>query len=272
MRRTRPLSLSVALVVLLLAVACADGATTAAAEPLCDGSATARLTFINGGGFVRSDYAFVGAYGSEFFVIDGGCRYWVGAQYLAGIRTGTLSGAAADQIGRRLHRAQFASLGQYGGRGCPDASTRTLSDGVNRVSCTCDCDYQSPPAYIEAFNNLSIVHRELMEGATPASLPMRVLALADEVRTNPAVTWPLAWSPREVLVTPDHRFAPDSGRLVTDAADLTALRTLRAGALGLTPYADGVKVKDEAGDLFLIMPRDQAPAAVEAALAALGPR
>ena len=235
---------------------------------MCDGSSTARLTYqVAGGGLAYPEYHFTGAYGHQFFVIDGTCRYWVGEDYDKGIRTGTLSSAAEEDISKRLHWADFHRLKQpCRPGGIPHTPAIILSDGVNKVSGDCD-ESSAPEGHVEAFTNVAKVLEQLMAGGVQAALPIQVVSIADIWPAQPVVPWTLSWSPREVLAD-YHSLTPDAGRVVTDAGEVSALRALRTRILppGL-PRA--TKVQEAAGDVFLILPRDVAPSNVVDALAAL---
>jgi hypothetical protein len=251
---------------------CADGPDAggdrAAAGPLCDGTTAPRLVYLNsGGGPLPPSFSFSGAYGHAFFVIDGTCRYWAGEAYLRGIRTGMLDPRRADAIADELHRADFARLAPYTGRSCPDASTRTLSDGTSHVRCTCDCACNAPAEYTAAFGRVDAIFAELYAQGGPADLPIRVIAIASGQQSTTAPPWPLPWSPAEVAVAADASPPPSSGRLVTDATELMSLRQLRDRS---TSSSLGIEVRDAANALFLVLPRDEAPATVTSGLAAAG--
>lgn len=244
-----------------------DVAPDVAPARLCDGSGSVRLVFANhGGGPLWSTFSFSGAYGHAFFVVDGSCRYWAGQAFLRGIRTGTLTQPRADAIARELHYAAFERLKAFSGRACPDASTRTLSDGTHRVSCTCDYSHQAPAEYTEAFARVQGVLTELFDGGAQADLPIRVIATEPE-GGGAVLTWPLGWSPADVLVPLQPNPPANAGRLVTDAAEVRQLRTLRASFPNLD-HPMGIKVRDAGGRTFSVYPRDDAPATVAAAIVA----
>jgi hypothetical protein len=268
--------------VALLAVACArtealPPGSDAAAAPvdvaparvLCDGSAGPRLVYANRGGFVSQEFRFYSAYGHEFFVITGDCRFWAGADYLKGIRTGTLDAAAAATVASQLHHADFASLPASSGMDCPDASVRTLGDGARAVDCHCTCPQDGPPAVREVFTNLSDVLSRLL-AAPAAELPIRVMAYPRDGKpgpTDPVLAWPLPWSPAEGV--PAMLPTPDSGKLVTAPEELTALRALRMMAVQKMMFG-GLPVETAAKQEFVVYPRDEAPTAVVQALDGLG--
>jgi len=252
---------------LLLSVACSEAEDSANAL-LCDGSSGARLVYSDDGGNVPTTYSFSHAYGHSFFVVDGSCRYWAGEEYLKGVRTGTLTPERASGIARDLHYSQFARLKAYTGSDCPDATTRTLSDGTNNVRCTCDCRDQTPVEYQQAFSRLDGVFRQLFDAGAPAELPIRVIATDQTHPDYTAAAWPLTWSPREVLWNGTTRPSPSAGRLVTEAMELTALRMLRQAVVDRYAHNFAVKVSD-AGSEFMVFPRDEAPAGVADALARL---
>jgi hypothetical protein len=251
------------------------GGDAAAAAPLCDGSAGPRLIHINtGGGPLWPTFSFSGAYGHAFFVIDGTCHYWVGQSYLEGIRAGVLTPARADQIAADLHVAAFARLKDVGSLAAPDASTRVLSDGVNAIRCTGDCTRQAPNAptpldFQQAFQRLQGVLEDLFTKGTPATLPIRVIATEPDFDSAQPVAWPLTWSPSEILVGGLSNPPPGAGRLITSGSELTALRQLRQAAADRNATNFGIKVRDAADKQFLVLPRDEAPAAVVQALAPL---
>ena len=159
-----------------------DAAPDAAAAGLCDGTAGARLVYLNtGGGPLWPTFSFSGAYGHAFFVIDGTCHYWAGESYLKGIHTGVLLPAQADKIAADLHFGAFARLKGTTSLAAPDASTRILSDGTNSIGCTGDCTLQTPtqptPAeFQQAFQRLEAIFRGLFDNGTSAALPIRVIA------------------------------------------------------------------------------------------------
>ena len=248
------------------------GGDATAAVRLCDGSVGPRLVYLNGGGGpLWPTFSFSGAYGHAFFVIDGTCHYWVGESYLKGIRTGVLLPARADQIAADLHVRDFARLKGVTGLPAPDAGTRSLGDGVNVVNCTGDCTLQSPnlptpPEYQQAFQRLQGIFDELWAGGTPAMLPIRVIATEPDLDGGQPVAWPLTWSPGEVLVGLQSNPPPTAGRLITSGTELAALRQLRQAAAERNAGGFGIKVRDAADRLFLVLPRDEAPAAVVQAL------
>jgi hypothetical protein len=253
-------------------MAAADAATTdaaatdaAAAVKLCDGSAGIRLVFVShGGGPLWPTFSFSGAYGHAFFAIDGTCTYWAGGGYLLGIRTGILPQARADAIARDLHYGDLARLKVFTGRACPDAGTNTISDGTHHMRCTCDCTDQTPAEYREAFAQVNDIRMELIAGGTQAPLPIRIIAIEPDGTPGPVSIWPLSWSPAEVLVTQGN-LTPTAGRLVTDTGDLVKLRALRA-SLPNPESQFAIKVRDAGNRELAVLPRDEAPAAVSAAI------
>jgi hypothetical protein len=238
---------------------------TAAAVKLCDGSAGVRLVYVShGGGPLWQTFAFSGAYGHAFFAIDGACNYWAGGGYLLGIRTGILPQARADAIARDLHHGDLARLKVFTGRACPDAGTNTISDGTHHMRCTCDCTDQTPAEYREAFAKVEGIRMELFAGGSQAPLPIRIIAIEPDGTAGSASTWPLSWSPAEVLVAQDN-LTPTAGRLVTDTGDLVKLRALRA-SLPNPESRFAIKVRDAGNRELAVLPRDEAPAAVSAAI------
>jgi hypothetical protein len=239
-----------------------------AARVLCDGSGDARLVYANrGGGPSEPGFSFAGAYGHEFFVIDGTCRYWVQGHYINGIRAGTLDAAAAADIARRLHHADFASLPSNNGAPCPDASVRGLSDGSHKVFCQCTCAQDAPPPVRDVFAALAQIKQQLLQGAA-ADVPLRIIAVESEAQpTVTPLAWPLAWSPREVVVPLFPEPGENAGREIDAGADLTALRALRAMAAAKNVYGS-IAVKTAGNEYFRVFPRDVAPPPVAAALAA----
>jgi hypothetical protein len=242
--------------------------TPLAKAALCDGSEDVRLLYVNrGGGPLEPAFSFYGAYGHEFFVITGRCQYWAGASGLSGIRSGTLDVAAADGIARKLHHADFASLPASSGQSCPDASVRGLSDGTRTVLCHCTCPTDGPPAVRETFTNLRAIQEQLVAGPA-AELPIRVLAYATDDKpgsNDRSLSWPLSWSPAQVLADGQTAPAPDAGRLVSPVAELAALRTLRTTAMQQSMY-NAVRVKTGTNEIYRVYLRDEAPAAVARAL------
>jgi hypothetical protein len=249
-----------------------DVAPDAATARLCDGTAGARLVYLNtGGGPLWPTFSFSGAYGHAFFVIDGTCHYWAGESYLKGIHTGVLLPAKADQIARDLHFGEFARLTGVTSLAAPDASTRILSDGTNSIRCTADCTLQTPTQptpveYQQAFQRLDKIFRDLYDDGTSAALPIRVIATDPDFDSGPAVAWPLSWSPSEVLVSLQSNPAPSAGRLITSATELATLRQLRQTTAAARPGAFAIKVRDAADKQFSVLPRDEAPAVVSSGL------
>ena len=242
-----------------------DVAADAPAD-LCDGSAGPRLIFNNPAGIAMLPGAFPG-YGTQaFFVIDGHCRYWAGESFLKGIHTGTLSPARAQSIAALLHHQELSRLTSIYKGACPDSPPRTVSDGVNNVRCSCNCELAGSPEYDEIFRNVSPIFRELFDTGTPAQLPIRVLMNGPETdgRVSPIepVPWPLAWSPALLQGQPS-----ETGRLVIATDELMALRQLRQAA----PDPDfrlGIRVLDAAGAMFVVQLYDEPPALVTAAVQA----
>jgi hypothetical protein len=246
------------------AAACGGGldpGSTVVPAALCDGSASPRLAYVvSGGGQPYPGVPFTNAYGYEFFVIDGGCHYWAGGDYAKGIRTGTLTAAAAADISRRLHLGELARLKGCSPRPVFDAPAVLLGDGVDTVSAGCEAP-GAPAGYAETWANLPGVFQQLLAGG-PAELPVRVAAIADEFPRDPqpAQPWTLSWSPQEIVAELS-ALEPGSGRLVSAPGELPALRMLRAHVPKDT-YPNGVRVRDATGASFLVFPRDEAPVAV----------
>jgi hypothetical protein len=269
----------VAALALLTVASCAPGVTPGGADArrttdaapgdlssrleLCGGGSDATFAYVATGGLAAPFSAFYGAYGNAFLVIDGGCRYWAGGNpYLRGIRTGVLTPDRAAGIVRDLRLAELTLIAEDTGIGCPDGGPSYLVAGGQRAACGCACKM---PANTAVYEKAYVLQQQLLAEGEAAQLPIRVIATTERDSLREPLPWPLSWSPREVLVGPDEP-GSFSGRLVTDSAELAALRALRAQ---IDRYASQFTVRTADGQRFDVLPRDEAPPAVEAILAPL---
>jgi hypothetical protein len=260
------------LLVLALAASCSGTPSddaVAGGQPLCDGSAGARLTYLVGGGQVDEAYAFHGVYGHAAFVIDGQCHYWVAESPLRGLRTGTLNAEMATIIARQLHWASLATLSAHRDvQSCPDAGESLIGDGTHVINCSCGCDDQLPAATKEAFARVDAFYRSLMAMGGAYDGPVRAVTLRQDAPGLSAariLDWSLAISPMEFLLE-GPSIQRDSGKLIEAAGDRTELRKLRTMALPLETGA-GFYARTSDGSTFHVYARDEAPAHVVAGLA-----
>jgi hypothetical protein len=245
---------------------------SAAAAPLCDGSADVRVAYKVGGGFVDSAYAFWAPQGLAFFAVDGGCHYWAGRDLNVGLHTGTFGAEMANTVARDLHVREFAALSSHQDtRSCSDAGFALLGSGGRFISCTCGCE-ELPAAIPRAFDNADRLNGTLVSTGAPSDGPLRALTIPiDDPQWQPpakVLDWPLASSPGALATGP--MFDASSGKAIEGAADRAALRDLRASAdgVGSTP----IYVRGSDGVLFALYLRDELPAPIAQALATLGAR
>jgi hypothetical protein len=88
-------------------------------------------------------------------------------------------------------------------------------------------------------------------------------------RTAPRTpTWTWAWPSPSEVVSLESNPPPSAGRLITSGTELSALRQLRQAAVTNNASGFGIKVRDADGKVFVVLPRDEAPAVVVEGLAA----
>jgi hypothetical protein len=254
-----------------LTVSCTGTSTeeSGSTQALCDGSTSARLSYLSSGGQVDQDYEFYGVYGHAAFVVDGQCRFWVSGSPLEGLRTGTLDGGMADEIARKLHRGSLVTLSrQRDTQSCPDAGELLIGDGTHAINCSCGCDAGLPAATKEAFANVDAIYRSLQAMGGPYDGPLRAVSIREDagvVIPSRVLPWTLALRPADLLLEGPWP-KRDSGKAIDAPADRTELRKLRTMAIPLQTGA-GFHVRDSDDTVFRILTRDEAPQVVTAALA-----
>jgi hypothetical protein len=237
---------------------------------LCDGSEEIRVAYFSGGGFVGIEYAWTASYGLGFFAIDGQCRFWQ-SKDKGWVYSGTLSNQEAQEFARALgfgHLSEYSLLPEDQ---CPDGGVRALWTPEARIRCVCICDGGLRAAFDVAFE----AHENLFASGQIVSGPAQ-LALRPMDGLPPAAVrgWPLQRAPQpgEIIaigLSLDER----SGALITDAAELSDLRALRADYSDRFPDARSVPVlwtnpDSQVAEGFDMLLRDEVPATVKGALEA----
>ncbi|MDB4979748.1 MAG: hypothetical protein JWM82_500 [Myxococcales bacterium] len=202
---------------------------------ICDGSDTIRLAYkVGGGGTIEPYTIAIVELGWQFLYVDGHCHYWVRrpdlgdgnvdpSDQLAPFREGVLT---PDQE-ESLHAATWYDDFAHAAPKCPerpglfDASSELLWDGAAIHGCYGGFNFgQGWP-----------LQSELWAAGTPMAGALRFEVGQNTVSDDqPRYAWPLA-SPLETYETPPERASdPGQTKLVTEPADLAALRDLRARA------------------------------------------
>jgi hypothetical protein len=247
---------------------------------LCDGSDDVRFVSISGGGFVDEFYSFAETYGAEFYAIDGRCNYWHG--YNDGfVYSGTLSESQAQSFAQSLGFGRLSRIQYIDDYDCDDGGFRTLWSTEGHVTCTCDCGGSpgSPAEFRAAFAADTMARSELLQGGAPVDGAAQLLLIESEGPPEPNIPgmWPLGRTPstQEILpppALPGGGYSPideDSGALITDAAELTALRSAREeykGRVGYARYTPLVYFPPGPTYYYMMLLRDEVPPNVKTAL------
>jgi hypothetical protein len=205
------------------------------ARRICDGSDDIRLAYeLGGGGIIEAYTIAVVELGWQFLYVDGHCHYWVQrpdlgdgdvdpSGQLAPFREGVLT---RDQEAS-LHAATWYDDFAHAAPKCPerpglfDASTELFWDGAAVHGCYGGFDFgQGWPS-----------QSELWDAGTPMAGALRFEVGQSSVADDqPKYAWPLA-SPLADYETPYERSSvAGQTKLVTEPAELAALRDLRARA------------------------------------------
>jgi hypothetical protein len=212
------------------------GDAPAAPRRICDGSDDIRLAYsvpVNPTR-VLAFTADLYELGAEFLYVDGHCHYWMREPLPAdrfgawrAYREGELTAAQEAELHDAVSYDDFtAGAPPCMGPLAQDASPTLLWDG--RMTHTCRGILQAPADWP--------MRIELARSTTPMTGPMRVMVGSQSVSPGaPIYPWPLAGTPAsyEIDYAASMRFGVST--LVTDPAELAALRGLRDRAI-----ADGI--------------------------------
>jgi hypothetical protein len=200
---------------------------------ICDGSDDVRLAYELGGGGTMEPYTIaVVELGWEFLYVDGHCHYWVQrpdvrdvdpSGQLAPFREGVLTPDQEASLRAATWYDDFAHAAPKcpDSSGVSDAGTELFWDGAAVYSCYGGFGFgQGWP-----------LQSELWAAGTPMGGALRIEVGQSSVPDDqPTYAWPLA-SPLATYETPvEKSSALGQTKLITDAADLAALRDLRARA------------------------------------------
>jgi hypothetical protein len=248
---------------------------------LCDGSEDFRVVYARGGGFVHNYYAFFESYGHGFFAIDGQCRFWQGRALDGWVYAGSLSDQEAQAFARALGFGHLSDHGSFQDPGCLDGGRQVLWTQEARLSCLCDCGAGPgvPAGWSAAFGAASTALQTLFASGQLVSGPAQLALLPIEGPPPVEIRgWPLERAPeaREIITTePRLSGLPpldeSSGALITDPAELSDLRGLRAdysarvGNAVSTPFV-WTNPDTLVEERFYMLLRDEVPANVKAAL------
>jgi hypothetical protein len=243
-----------------------DGSTTgdAAAAPrrICDGSDGIRLAhwFPVDPTRVPAFTAELYELGTEFLYVDGHCHYWMQEPQTTdrfgnwrAYREGQLTAAQETALHDAVSYDDFtAGAPLCKGPLSQDGSPERLWDG--RTVYSCNGILQAPVDWP--------MRIELAATTAPMTGPMRVMVGLEDVGPGaPIYAWPLAGTPAEYQI--DYAASMDFGlsTLVTDAAEVAALRSLRDRAI-----ADGIAAPGHFYDAIYVEPdgtvmsmRDEVP-------------
>ena len=254
-------------------VSAADAAARGLSPAICNGSDEVRLRVIVEGGFVWSAYKFTNPYGLKFIVVDGKCRYYASSDFMAGIVTGTLSAAEADQLETDIRWAQLDAL-SFADLACPDSGSTTITKPGARAYCSCGCDDDAPSGLAEAIAGAGTWLDALPKRGTPLTSAVKAVAFAVQFESTAdfSTAWPLAQNMADI----DGLIAPEGGDVVgagfDDADESAKLRLLRADALAAkaNQQADPfIGVHDDRDVQYQLYVADQLPADVVEGVAAL---
>lgn len=248
----------------------AGGSAGGTVEPLCDGSDALRAVASEGGGFVEPTYEFTNPYGFRFLFVLGTCRYFMSRSTLEGVLTGHLF--YPDAVEDVLGWSGLAAWSSHEDMSCPDAGATIITNGSNRASCTCGCDDNAPPGMRAVFDGLSEQMDTLAMVSARIDGPMRLLLVGPPVGGLPlqAFPWPLSWDPGGVALTYEELISSTlEGTQVTDPAEFGALRMLRAEAHMAYDYDRPIRVRTTSGAEYDLYLRDELPADVASAAAAM---
>jgi hypothetical protein len=220
-----------------------DADTTGDAAParrICDGSDGIRLAY-----WVPVQPTRVFAFtaelydlGGEFLYVDGHCHYWlqepdptdkyvVWRPYREGVLTAVQEAALHDTVS---YDDFAAGAPPCMGPLASDASPERVWDGIAVHSC--NGILQAPVGWP--------MRGELAASATPMTGAMRVMVGSESVPDNaPVYPWPLAGTPASYEIEYQASMAFGKSTLVTDAAEVAALRALRDRAIADVIVAPG---------------------------------
>jgi hypothetical protein len=273
----------------LPASAVVDGAGSAGAASLCDGSEDVRFLWSQGEGDIIPTERLAESRGSTFLAIDGQCRFWRANGSTLPVFSGTLSSDRAAAF-EALVYDRFAELSSY------NDDVPCISDGltrlwapVSRAVCNCAC---SEKAELGGWLSLAEAMRtpqvqDSFADAQPVTGPLRLVllgyqgdldALSPYRRIDGApFPWPLSRAPAEnevYYVAPgEEPPVPDesSGADVVDPNERAALRAtqqafIERGNGGPFTPLDYIDPDTQQLTFLRMLLRDELPAHVQAAL------
>jgi hypothetical protein len=232
----RPLSI---VALLALAVGCGGAGPTASLRRICDGSDDIRLAVsVTGGGLNMAFTTVLYELGYEFLYVDGHCHYWMNEPSAANdmyyawrpFRQGVLT--AAQEMS--LHAVTSYDDLSLGPTCTPtetfDASSLQFWDGRSTSICSGNL-------------NAAIdwpLRTELFAAANAANGAMRIVVGRYPVPPDPHIyPWVLANPPESYAI--DYAVGLQAGKstLIADAAEATALRSLRTQVISDATVAPG---------------------------------
>lgn len=244
-------------------------------DALCDGSDEIRLfhSVSPGGAGLLPIYAFTAQYGHRFFAIDGQCHYYARQAPSLPITTGTLSADDAARLSDDVAWTELADWAKQGpqtdGPVCPDSGHESLFTKAGDVDCgSCACS--SPVGIREAASNASRWTDRLVEGGTPFTGDVSATAWPDAASSSDsAQDWPLTRAFREIPDLVNTHAGYGQYARFTDAAEVDALRAMRADATG----PDGsALVAVDADSVYQVYVRDELPTQVREQIESLRAR
>jgi len=140
-----------------------------------------------------------------------------------------------------------------------DAAARVMTDGKTTATCV-----TQGPRFDAAWSELESHAGEAWASGDRVPLGIRVVVVESNAITAEAYEWPLVEALAAFMIEPDQETMVGRSHLVTDAADVTALRNLRAEYVeseAITPStnSDGQVVSDGVSPDQYLYTRDELP-------------
>ena len=202
--------------------------------------------------------AFAEPFGTEFAFVDGQCRFLTGKRYSLGYRTGTLTSPQAADVARETYWQYLPSLPSLDGvvgEQCPDSSHVVLTDGRHRARWNC---LPGRPSLA----TLSSI-------GAPLDGPVLVASAAIPPQADTVVrAWPIESDPSGFLPPDGGAAWTNPGVRITNAADVEALRQLRAQDGARNAWTP-IWVSRAGGPPYAVHIRDDVPEDMRAAIEAI---
>lgn len=214
-----------------------DAADAGPAAPIarasvCDGSSRIRLGYrvTAPASRVEPGAQLLGQNGEVFWIITGGCHFYVALDSAGGLRDGELQPDEAQMVAARVRAGELVSGDRSSSNVVSDGGRLVLELAGDTVSCAASC---ADAKTQQAFDAASAVGNELQKRGRPWTGPMRIYVIRTSV-TFPGVApveWPLSIDPDTVAVSTDDAISGVlKTALIENADDVAALRKLRRTA------------------------------------------